>query len=115
MQKYALFVFNGEMMCFVHVLLNAIQMHERGLEARIVMEGASTRLLPELVKPDNPLAGLFAKAKEQGLVDGVCRACSQKMGTLAEAEAQGLPLLDDMQGHPGMAGYTARGYTLITF
>jgi len=67
MQKYALFVFNGEMMCFVHVLLNAIQMHERGLEARIVMEGASTRLLPELVKPDNPLPGSLQGQKSRGL------------------------------------------------
>ncbi len=115
MQKYVLFAFNGEMMCFVHVLLNAFRMHEQGYEAKIVIEGAATHLIPELVKVDNPLASLYTKAKNLGLVDGACRACSQKMGTLAEAEAQGLRLLDDMYGHPGMAGYTAQGFVVLTF
>ncbi len=115
MRKYVLFAFNGEMMCFVHVLLNALRMHEQGWEAKIVIEGAATRLIPELVKADNPLASLYVKAKNLGLVEGACKACSQKMGTLTEAEAQGLRLLDDMSGHPGMAGYISQGFTVLTF
>ncbi len=30
MNKNALVVFNGELLCFVHVLLNALDMHEGG-------------------------------------------------------------------------------------
>jgi len=45
----------------------------------------------------------------------VCLACSSKMGTLKDAQAQNLPLLDDMSGHPGMAGYMNKGYEIITF
>jgi hypothetical protein len=37
------------------------------------------------------------------------------MGCLADVQAQGLPLLDDMSGHPGLGRYLADGYTLITF
>jgi hypothetical protein len=37
------------------------------------------------------------------------------MGTLEAAKAEGFKLLDDMNGHPGMAGYMAEGYEIITF
>ena len=44
MKKIALFVFNGDPMCFIHVLLNALDMKEKGYEARIVIEGAAMEL-----------------------------------------------------------------------
>jgi len=115
MAKAALFVFNGDPMCFIHVLLNALDMDAKGWEAGIVVEGAATRLLPELAKAENPLYALWAKAKAKGLVAGVCKACSAKMGTLAEVQAQGLVLLDDMSGHPSMTGFRDQGFEVITF
>jgi len=115
MAKAALFVFNGDPMCFIHVLLNALDMDAKGWEAGIVIEGAATRLLPELVKAENPLHTLWDKVKTKGLVAGVCKACSAKMGTLAEVQAQGLTLLDEMSGHPSMAAYRDRGVEVITF
>lgn len=115
MQTFALFVFNGDPTCFIHVLLNALDMKARGHEAKIILEGASVTLIPELVKPGNPLNGLWKKSLEAGLVEGVCRACSAKLGTLKAAEEQGLPLLEGMSGHPGMASYREKGYEIITF
>lgn len=115
MKKAVLFVFNPDPMCFIHVLLNVLDMSEKGHEAGIVVEGSSTNLLPELAKEDNPLHNLWVKVREKKLVYGVCRACSQKMGTQEEAQAQGLALLDDMSGHPGMAGYQNKGFEIITF
>ena len=113
--KTMLYVFNGDPMCFIHVLLNALDMQARDFECRIVVEGAATRLIPELAGPDHPLNKLWEKTKAAGLVEGVCRACSQKMGTLAAAQEQGLALLDDMNGHPAMARYRLEGYEIITF
>jgi hypothetical protein len=115
MKKFALFVFNGDPMCFIHVLLNAFDLNRDGSEARIIIEGSATGLVPELVKEGNPLKALWEKAKSKSLVDGVCKACAQKMGTREAAEAQGLALLDDMSGHPGMGGYVARGFEILTF
>ena len=115
MKKVALFVFNGDPMCFIHVLLNALDLQSKGGEVRIVVEGAATKLLPSLVEVDNPLHGLWEKTKRAGLVDGACKACSQKMGTAVAAGSQGLTLLDDMNGHPGMAHYLEKGYDIITF
>ncbi|MDD2336000.1 MAG: cytoplasmic protein [Geobacteraceae bacterium] len=115
MKKFALFVFNGDPMCFIHVLLNALDMNSKGHEAKIIIEGASVKLIPELVKSGNPLNGLWKKNLEAGLVEGVCKACSNKMGTLDAAKEQGLNLLDDMSGHPGIVSYRDKGYEIITF
>lgn len=115
MKKFVLFVFNGDPMCFVHVLLNALDMNSKGYEVKIVVEGASVKLIPELVKPENPLNGFWKKCLAAGLVEGVCKACSNKLGTLEAAKEQGLALLDDVSGHPGMAAYRDKGYEIITF
>jgi hypothetical protein len=115
MKKIALFVFNGDPMCFIHVLLNALDMKERGYEGKIIIEGAATKLLPELTKENNPMHKLWEKVKAAGLVDGVCKACSNKMGTLDFAKDQGLTILDDMTGHPGMARYRNDGFEIVSF
>jgi len=115
MRKMALFVFNGDPMCFIHVLLNGMDMKEKGYEVKIVIEGAATRLIPEMVKEDHPLHNLWEKANSAGLVDGVCKACSNKMGTLEAAKDQGLTLLHEMAGHPGMGRYRDDGFEIVSF
>jgi len=115
MKKIALFVFNGDPICFIHVLLNALDMKEKEYEAKIIIEGAATKLLPELADEKNPLHNLWEKVKSAGLVDGVCKACSNKMGTLEAAKAQDLQLLDEMTGHPGMARYRRDGFEIVSF
>jgi hypothetical protein len=115
MKKVALFVFNGDPMCFIHVLLNALDLKAAGMESGIVIEGAATKLIPELADAGNPLHTLWEKVKAARLIDGVCKACSQKMGTLEALKAQGLTLLDDMNGHPGMSRYLAEGFDIISF
>ena len=115
MKKMALFVFNGDPMCFIHVLLNALDMKEKGYKVKVIIEGAATKLVPELAKEDNPLHKLWEKAKSAGLIEGVCKACSNKMSALEAAKDQGLALLDEMTGHPSMARYHDSGFEVITF
>ena len=115
MKKFALFVFNGDPMCFIHVLLNALDMKAKGHETKIIIEGASVQLIPELAKPGMYLNGLWKKTLEAGLVAGVCKACSSKLGTLEAAKEQGVSILDDMSGHPSMEAYREEGYEIITF
>jgi hypothetical protein len=113
--KFVLFAFNGEAMCFVHVLLNAMDMHEKGFDVKVVIEGAATRLIPEMAKPESFLFGLFEKVRNVGLLEGACRACSAKMGVLQDVESQGISLLSDMTGHPSMSRYINEGFQVITF
>ena len=115
MNKYALFAFNGEAMCFIHVLLNGLDLKAKGQEVKIIIEGAACRLVPELGEAAHPFHQLYTKAREAGLIAGVCKACAQKMGGLEAARAQGLTILEDMSGHAGMAPYILEGYRIITF
>ena len=115
MKKVTLFVFNGDPVCFIHVLLNGLDMKARGIEGRIIVEGAATALLPKMAEPQHPLHKLWAEAKSQAIVDGVCKGCARKMGTADEALRQGLALLDDMSGHPSMSGYLEAGFEVISF
>ncbi len=111
----ALFVFNGDPMCFIHVLLNGINLAESGYDVKIVIEGSATQLIPGLDEAGNPQRRLWQTVKEKGLIDGVCKACAAKTGVLDACNNQGLRLLDDMSGHPSMSAYMDRGYKLITF
>jgi hypothetical protein len=115
MDKIALFAFNGEMTCFVHVLLNALDLRDKGHEVAVVMEGAATALIPRLADPVNPLNDLYHQVKDAGLIAEVCRACAAKMKVTEAVEAQKLAFGDDIKGHPSMGRYLANGFTIITF
>ncbi len=116
MKKIALFAFNGEPMCFAHVLLNGFDLREKGHDACIIMEGSATRLVKDLYEDDSlPFAKLYKKAVADGLVDAVCDACSQKMGSKESALEQGLTLVGEMKGHPSISSYIEKGYEIMTF
>lgn len=110
MKKILFYAMKEEKMCFVHVLLNAQQLHEAGHEAKIIFEGMSVKLPPVLAKEANPL---YQKALDNNIIVGVCRVCSNMMEVLEENEKLGLPLLDDMKGHAGMKNYLENGYEVI--
>ena len=112
--KIVIVAFAGEPACFAHALLNGLDMQAKGWDIKLVIEGRATALIKALAEPDASFAPLYGKVKKSGLIDCVCRACANKMGALAAAEAQGLPLAGEMQGHPAMARYLEAGYTIIT-
>ena len=113
-KKTAIFAFKGNPICFVHVLLNAIDLHDKKGEVKIILEGEATGLIVELRKPEHPLHTLYEKAKKLDLIDAVCRACAVKMDALAAAEAENFRIADDMAGHAGMAPYLEQGYEIVT-
>lgn len=110
-----LFAFQGNPLCFVHVLLNALDLHARGRGGKIVMEGEAITLIAEMALDSHFLHALYAKTKELGLIVAVCRACATKLGALDEVTAEHLPLVGDMNGHPSMGRYQEEGYQIITF
>jgi len=114
MEKVVIFAFVGELPCFAHALINGLDMKKRGWDVKLVIEGSATRLIKDLADPEKPFASLYLKAREAGLIDCVCRACAKMMGTLAVAEEQGLPICDELGGHPSMASYSEKGYRIIT-
>jgi len=115
MQQTVLFAFRDDPLCFIHVLLNALDLKAKGFGSGIVLEGAATKLVPLLEDSAHMLHPLSVKCREQGLVLGACRACSVKMGVLEAVVAAGLPLLDDMSGHPSIAAFQAKGWQVLIF
>ena len=112
--KYAVFAFRGETICFAHALLNALDMKKQGFDVKLIIEGTATQKVKELADPKEPFANLYAKAKEEGLIAGVCKACASKTGSAESAGEQGLTLLAGMSGHPGFSEFLKEGYEIIT-
>ena len=44
MKKILFYAMTGEKMCFQHVLMNALDLHNSGYEVKIIFEGASVKL-----------------------------------------------------------------------
>ncbi len=114
-QKKVIFAFRGDPMCFIHVLLNGIDLHERGQEGLIIIEGEAVTLIPQIAKPDHFLSTLYQKAKKLGIIHGACKACSIKLKVDPEIKKEGIPLIGDMSGHPSMGNFIEKGYQIITF
>jgi len=112
--KYVIFAFQGNPVCFIHVLLNALDLHSHGQGGDIVLEGAAIKLIPEISQPGHPLYANYKKVKELGLFKTVCKACAVKLKLADAAQNAGLPLSGDMSGHPAMSSYIKQGYTIIT-
>jgi hypothetical protein len=110
-RKVLYYGMTGEKMCFQHILLNALDLAEAGHDAKIIFEGASVKLVSVFEDEKNPL---YLKAKEKGLIAGVCLACSRVMGVFEKNEATGLAMLGDMSGHAGMKPYIREGYEVIS-
>ena len=114
-KRVVLVAFNGEAMCFVHILLNALDMKTRGYDVKVVVEGTATKLVNDLNDESLPFGKLYVAVRDQGLIDCVCEACAAKTGALEGVKAQGLTLGNDMNGHPSLARYMDQGYQVITF
>lgn len=110
MRKTVFFAFRGNEMCFVHILLNALEMNTKGGDVKIVFEGEAVKLPKILSDKENPM---YKKCLELGLIDGVCEACSRTLGAYEDNLALGLNFLSELKGHPSMDRYLDEGYELI--
>jgi hypothetical protein len=114
-KKFALFAFNGDPMCFIHVILNALDMHDKGHDVKVIIEGSATKLIKEFKNEKNSMYNLYEKLEDLNLIDCFCKACSNKMGALERVKELGFPTCAEMNGHPSMTKYINQGYSIITF
>lgn len=109
--KVLFYAMTGEKSCLLHVLMNAVNLAEKGNEVKVVFEGRSVSLPGQLQKESNPH---YVKARDKGLLAGICLACSRMLNVLEENQSLGLPMLNDMFGHAPMEPYMAQGYQVIS-
>jgi len=115
MKKFALFAFNGDPMCFIHVIINALDLHNQGFEVKVIVEGSATKLASEFDNENNPFIDMYKKLKDLDLISCFCRACSNKMNSIKKVEELKFPVCAELHGHPSMAKYINDGYEIITF
>lgn len=114
MKRIAIFAFSGEASTFLHAMLNTLDLTEKGFDARLIIEGAATGLLARMENEETKIARVFHNTLESGVIFGVCRVCAHMTGGLAAAERIGLPILDEMSGHPSFATQIREGYEIIS-
>jgi len=115
LEQNIFFAFRGDPMCFVHVLLNSLDLNEKGMGGKIILEGEAVKLVPEMINPGHFLNKLYTKVKEQDLIIGACKACSTKLEVRDTIEDEGIPLIGGMAGHPAISDYIEQGYRILTF
>jgi len=94
-------------------LLYAEDMHTKGHDVKLIIEGSATKLVKTLADPEAQFHSLYKKVKELGVIDCVCMACSKKMGAYYSAVEQGLPICGEMKGHPSLLKYLEAGYETV--
>lgn len=106
-----------------HALLYALDLHREGAATvRLIVEGAATGTMGKAKAEGSWTAELLGQAIEAGLVAGACRTASAGCSTGEPGRqvtdtlvAMGLTLLDDLEGHAGIARFVRDGYEIVPF
>ena len=101
-----------------NALAAAYDFKRRGDDVRLQFQGAGTRWVGELSKPDHPAHGLFEEVKDT--VAGISCGCADVFGGTEDAEKAGLDLIKDnpvpgTSGLPSLQKLVADGYMVLTF
>ena len=96
---------------------NAFEMvkeaQQTNLDVELILDGAGTRWVRELTKPDHKLHGLFEQVRSN--VSGVCEYCAGAFGVKEAVRTSGLPFANEFDGHPSLAQRVADGRQVVTF
>ena len=112
--KFVCLATDDNKMQLYHLLLNAINFHEKGHEVAVVLECASPKLLIGIVEGSITLP-LFEKAMGLGIIDHACKACTASFEATEAAQKLGVPLKGELSGHSDMLQFLENGYSLFTF
>lgn len=84
----------------------------------VLFQGTGTRWAGPLADVQHPAYGLFQEVRD--VVAGVSCGCAEIFGATADAQACGLPLVDDYKlpgtsGVPSLLALARDGYRIVTF
>ena len=107
--KIAIFAFRGEGPCFMHAILNAEDMRNKGLEAIVIMEGGSVKIIKSILDGNYSIPLDRVKAT----VDCACLGCSKMFKVDNLFVEAGIRLEAGMNNHVSIADYIKSGYEII--
>ena len=79
-KRIALLAFDREPMCFVHVLLNALDMHDRGYDVKLSSKAVDACSDCSTIRQRSLL---LLRRRQRKLIDCVCRRCAPRWGIQA--------------------------------
>jgi hypothetical protein len=112
--KYLFLATDENKMQLYHLLLNAINFHEKGHEVATVLECASPKILIRIVDGTIKLP-IFDKAMQLGIIDHACKACSAAFSATEAAQNLGVALKGELNGHSDLLKFANAGFSILTF
>ncbi len=104
---------HGDLARLTNALIAAKEFKEGDDEVRLVFDGAGTKWIGELSRPDHPAHGLYESVKDT--VAGACAFCASAFHTRDAVRTAGVTLLDEYEHHPSLRKLVADGFQVITF
>lgn len=104
---------HGDLARAVNALETAKEFQEAGDEISVIFDGAGTRWVGELAKPEHRAHPLYEAVRPN--VTGACAYCAQAFGVKESVQQAGVALLDEHDRHPSLRRLVANGYEVITF
>lgn len=98
-------------------LVNALEavkeFKEANDEIQLIFDGAATKWVAELSKPDHNAKALYDAVKDR--IVGACQFCAGAFGVVDSVKTSGISLLGEYDGHPSFRKLVSQGYQVITF
>lgn len=120
MPRKILFVVFAEDVCRqLHAFMYANDLHRKGYQTRIIVEGMATRLLADLEEAPPQLQKAVSAAKTAGLIAGACLQASSGCGSAKDRDIvdaikeRGVGFLSDLENHAGIEPFIRDGYEVI--
>jgi hypothetical protein len=96
-----------------NALVTVREADEADDEVELIFDGAGTKWLPEMARPEHKHHRLYTKLGHR--ITGACAYCARAYGVAEALEAAGIPLLDEYKMHPSLRRRAAEGFQIITF
>jgi hypothetical protein len=97
----------------VNTLETVKEFKDAGDEAALIFDGARTRRVGELARPDHRSHRLYEEVKDR--IARACAYCAGAFRAREAIEAEGIPLREEHDRHPSLRKYIVGGYQFITF
>jgi hypothetical protein len=99
----------------VHALLYARELHEHGHRVVLLFDGAGTEWADEWTDPEstNKLTPMYRELHELGITEIICDFCAGAFDVKERLSGRNITLTGEFNGHPSIAKWADRGYSII--
>jgi len=118
MAKVAVVVFadtesHADLARVVNAMITVRESKEANDEVHLIFDGAGTKWIGELAKPEHQSYRLYESVKDK--ITGVCAFCAGAFGATEAVKAERITLLDEYKRHPSLRKLIVDEYQVLIF